>query len=226
MFSPTMTLQALLALTTSTLAQIYNTYPSITAQTGTANTTDPAVLGNYYNYWRLTNNGTVYDLTRSDRLPVTNPKLIPTLGFRPAALIEPSRTAFITIDMQNFFLHPSLSPAASLGRAAVGPTVNLINAFKAEGMKTLWVNWGIDDYDLVTMPPSFLEGFSTNSQMNTTFCTEMGELTEANGTVVDIGKKLCRGSWNAQPWGALYPAMVEGLADGSALYFNKSMFHC
>ena len=29
-------------------------------------------------------------------------------------------------------------------------------------------------------------------------------------------------SWNAQPWGPLYPAMVEGLADGSALYFNKS----
>jgi len=72
------------------------------------------------------------------------------------------------------------------------------------------------------MPPSFLDGFSTNDQMNTTFCTEMGTLTEDNGTVIDLGKKLCRGSWNAQPYGPLYPAMVEGLASGTDLYFHKS----
>jgi len=89
----------------------------------------------------------------------------------------------------------------------------------------LQVNWGIDNFDLVTMPPSFLDGFSTNDEMNTTFCTEMGTLIEDNGTVIDMGKKLCRGSWNAQPWGPLYPAMVEGLASGSDLYFNKSRSH-
>ncbi|KAK5117229.1 hypothetical protein LTR62_005846 [Meristemomyces frigidus] len=209
-------------LAVATSAQIYDVSNSLTSLSGTLNTTDPTVIGNHYNYWTLTQNKTVYDLTRSDRLPVTSPKLIPMLGYRKNALIEPNRTAFITIDMQNFFLHPQLSPHASLGRAAVGPTLNLIDAFRENGMKVLWVNWGIDAYDLVTMPPSFLEGFSDNNQMNTSFCTEMGHLTQSNGNVVDLGKKLCRGSWNARPWGALDPAMVEGLAEGTDLYFNKN----
>lgn len=81
---------------------------------------------------------------------------------------------------------------------------------------------GIDSFDLVTLPPSFLEGFSSNHEMNTSFCTEMGTLTEDNGTTIDMGKLLCRGSWNAQPWGPLYPAMVEGLNAGTDFYFNKS----
>jgi len=40
--------------------------------------------------------------------------------------------------------------------------------------------------------------------------------------VVKLGQKLWRGSWNAQPYGPLYPAMVEGMANGTDLYFNKS----
>ncbi len=50
----------------------------------------------------------------------------------------------------------------------------------------------------------------------------MGTLTEDNGTTIELGKKLCRGSWNARPWGPLDPAMVEGLDSGTDLYFNKS----
>ena len=211
--------QALLALAT---AQLYDTSNSITALVGTANYTDPSIIGNYYNYWKLKNNNTVYDLTRSDRMPTTSPKTIPMLGFRKEAIIEPNRTALVIIDMQNFFLHPQLSPHAVNGRAAVQPTLNMINAFRANGMKILWVNWGIDTFDLVTLPPSFLEGFSSNHQMNTSFCSEMGELKEGNGTTVDMGRLLCRGSWNARPWGPLAPALDEGLEAGTDLYFNKS----
>jgi nicotinamidase-related amidase len=50
----------------------------------------------------------------------------------------------------------------------------------------------------------------------------MGMMKEENGTEIDLGKKLCRGSWNAQPWGPLYPAMLEGLANGTDFYFNKN----
>ncbi len=217
-----MHLSAFLALLPLAAAQVYNTFNSITAVTGTANDTTHNVLGNYYNYWKLLDNGTTWDLTRSDRMPVTSPKTIPMLGYREKAIIEPNRTAMVIVDMQNFFLHPKLSPSAVNGRKAVQPTLNLIKAFRETGMKILWVNWGIDSFDLVTMPPAFLDGFSTNDQMNTTFCTEMGMMKEENGTEIDLGKKLCRGSWNAQPWGPLYPAMLEGLANGTDFYFNKN----
>lgn len=217
--------QAILALTTSSVAQLYDVSNSITALAGTSNDSAPNIFGNYYNYWQLFNNSgnITYDLTRSDRMPVTSPKTLPGLGFRQEFIIEPNRSALVIVDMQNFFLHPQLSPAASLGRAAVQPTLNMINGFRANGMKVLWVNWGLDNFDLVTIPPSFLESFSgSDDRMDSTFGTEMGNLTEANGTVIDMGRKLYRGSWNAQPWGELYPAMVEGLANGTDLYFNKS----
>jgi hypothetical protein len=139
---------AILALPVLSQAQIYDTFNSVTALAGTADYSDPSILGNYYNYWKLSNNKTTYDLTRSDRMPVTSPKLIPMLGSRQQAIVEPNRTAMVIVDMQNFFLHPKLSPNATRGRLAVQPTLNMINAFRAEAMKVLWVNWGIADFDL------------------------------------------------------------------------------
>jgi nicotinamidase-related amidase len=205
-------------------AQLYDTYNSFTATAGTANYTDPHVIGNYYNYWRTLNNHTTWDLTRRDRLPVTSPKTIPMLGHRKEAIIEPSRTAMVIVDMQNFFLHPQLSPSAVRGRLAVRPTLNLIDAFRANGMKVLWVQWGIDAFDLLTISPSDLDGFSDNHRMDTSFCTDMGTLKLENGTTIQLGKKLCRGSWNAQPYGPLNDALIQGQAAGTDFYFNKSMF--
>ena len=128
-----------LLVVTPALGQVYDVYNSITALAGTA-FDKTGILGNYYNYWKLTDNETTWDLTRSDRMPVTTPKKIPMLGFRKQALIEPNRTAMVIIDMQNFFLHPKLSPSATRGRMAVQPTLDMIKAFKAEGMKILWVS--------------------------------------------------------------------------------------
>lgn len=36
----------------------------------------------------------------------------------------------------------------------------MIKAFRAKGMKVLWVNWGLDGRDLRDMPPALLAGFS------------------------------------------------------------------
>ena len=218
-------MQSVLALLSTAFCQLYDVSNSITALSGTIDTSTNTTLGNYYNYWLDTSsspNKTTWDLTRSDRLPVTTPKTIPFLGQRAAATIEPSRSALVIIDMQNFFLDPQLSPRASGGRAAVTPTLNMINAFRANGMKVLWTNWGLDNFDLVTIPPSFLDGFSSDHTAATSFGSDMGTITDANGTTIQVGRKLMRGSWNAQPWGALYPAMVQGMADGTDFYFNKS----
>lgn len=214
--------KACLVLAALATAQVYDTQNSITAAVGSVDDSDPALIGNHYNHWRLDPNKTTYDLTRRDRWGTSSPKTIPMLGSREQAIIEPNRTAMVIIDMQNYFLHPQLSPRAVRGRQAVQPTLNMINAFRENAMKILWVNWGIDSFDLLTMPPTFLEGFSDNRQMNTTFCTDMGTLTEDDGTEVELGGKLCRGAWNSRPWAELGDAMDEGLEAGTDLYFHKS----
>lgn len=101
----------------------------------------------------------------------------------------------------------------------------MINGFRANGMKVLWTNWGLNDFDLAIIPPSFLEGFSDDDTPKTTFGSDMGTIVE-NGTAIEVGRKLMRGSWNARPWGLLGDAMDVGLANGTDLYFNKSEFCC
>ncbi|KIW62290.1 hypothetical protein PV04_10474 [Phialophora macrospora] len=177
-------------------------------------------LGSYYNYWTITN-GT-FDLTRSDRSPTTSPKTLPMMGSRKAIKIEPNRTALVIIDMQNFFLHPDLSPAATDGRAAVAPTVKMIDGFRKHGMKVLWVNWGLTEYDLLTIPPAFKAGFSGGSNLaNDTFGSDMGTIKE-NGTTIEVGRLLMRGSWNAEPYGVLRTMKDEGIKAGTDLWFNKN----
>ena len=177
------------------------------------------ILGNVYNYWSVLPNET-YDLTRSVVMPVTAPKTIPMSGSRKTAIIEPSRSALVIIDMQNFFLHPELAPNATDGRAIVPATVNMINGFRGAGMKVLWTFWGLDGFDLLTMPPALKDGFTTNGSdlANETFGSGMGVLFD--GT--PVGAKLMRGAWNAQPWGVLNDLKNEGLAAGTDLYFNKN----
>ncbi|CZR56138.1 uncharacterized protein PAC_06026 [Phialocephala subalpina] len=182
--------------------------------------TNTSLLGNYYNYWVNTASG-LWDLTRSAREPVTTTYTIPCSGSRKSITIESSRSALVIIDMQNFFLHPGLSPKATAGRGVVNATVNMIQGFRKAGMKVLWTNWGLDNYDLLTIPPAFLDGFSNNhsSTILATFGSDMGIVP---GTNISAGSKLMRGSWNARPYGPLYDLQVEGAASGTDLYFNKS----
>lgn len=121
--------------------------------------TNLTILGNVYNHWIPLGNKS-FDLTRSLVLPTSAPLTIPMTGSRKSATIEPSRSALVIIDMQNYFLHPELSPKAEGGRKAVEPTLKMIDGFRSKGMKVLWVNWGLDGHDLQTMPASFLAGFS------------------------------------------------------------------
>ncbi|KAB5545487.1 isochorismatase hydrolase [Coniochaeta sp. 2T2.1] len=178
-------------------------------------------LGNAYNYWTKLPNGT-FDLTRSEVSHVTTPKLIPFSGRRKSALIELSRSVLCIIDMQNFFLHPELSPAADLGRAAVAPTVDMIDAFRRHGMKVTWVNWGLTEYDLLTLPPATKSQFAKDDFANATFGSDMGTLEGPNGTTIEVGEKLMRGAWNAEPYGILGEMKDAGVANGTDLVFHKN----
>ena len=220
-------------LITPCLTQSPLTQPQ-TALSGTGFTDPTSLLGNVYNYWNITTDG-LYDLTRSNIAPTTTPVEIPMTGRRKRALIEPSRSALVIIDMQNYFLHPTLSPRATGGRDIVNATANMIQGFRTNGMKVLWTFWGLDDFDLLTIPPAFKAGFSGGSNLaNDTFGSDMGSYNvsaaDESQPCVDgeecrqqeAGRLLYRGSWNAQPWGVLNDLKVEGLAAGTDYYFNKN----
>lgn len=136
------------------------------SQNITLPTTDTTLLGNIYNHWVYLGNDT-YDLTRSMVAPTTKPVTIPMTGSRKRAVIEPSRSALVIIDMQNFFLHPELTPSAEGGRKAVEPTLNMIDAFRRNGMPVLWTNWGLDGRDLRDLPPADISGFSQTKRSPT-----------------------------------------------------------
>ncbi|KAB8225804.1 Isochorismatase hydrolase [Aspergillus novoparasiticus] len=167
-------------------------------------------IGNYYNHWIYANG--VFDLTRSDLMDVTKPIAITNmLGSRKTAVIEPSRSALVIIDMQNYFLHPVLAPDATAGRAIVNTTIEMVKAFRKADMKILWVNWGIDDFDLMTMPPSLL------ADSKESFGSDMGV---RDG--IELGKLLWRGAWNSQSYGPLEPLRIEGEKAGTDLLFHKN----
>jgi hypothetical protein len=62
--------------------------------------------------WIKTASG-LWDLTRSDREPVTTTKTIPCNGQRAQILIEPSRSALVIIDMQSTSLNLKLKEIIS-----------------------------------------------------------------------------------------------------------------
>jgi len=191
--------------------------------------TDPTIFGNAFNFWKKLSSG--WDLTRGDSAgEITLP--MPENG---PIVIQPNKTALVIIDMQNFFLHESLNGDPK-GRAIVPTTVNLINAFRAAGMPVLWTNWGLTEFDLVNMPPAFINGFTSTSSSQSSFGSDMGSIvvpasdnsipatstTHGPNVTITVGQKLVRGTWNAQPWGALFQEQVSGVAKGTDFYFNKN----
>ncbi|KAJ6603762.1 Isochorismatase hydrolase [Mycena sp. CBHHK59/15] len=169
-------------------------------------------FGNVYNYWERTASG--IDLTRGlgGGVSITASEPSPIL-------ITPNQSALFIIDMQNFFLHPNLS-ASSVGRDIVPATISMVKAFRASGMKVLWVQWGLTANDVLSMAPNLLYTFG-NGDSEKTLGTEMGEIND-NGTLVDMGAKLVRGSWNAQAWGELFTLQQAGIANGTDFHFNKN----
>ena len=102
-------------------------------------------------------------------------------------------------------------------------------------MKVLWTFWGLDAFDLLTIPPAFKAGFSANGSnlADSTFGSDMGPI-DVSATdeslpcdggacrVQEAGPLLMRGAWNAQPWGVLNGLKIEGLASGTDRYFDKN----
>ncbi|KAK7516843.1 Isochorismatase-like protein [Phyllosticta citriasiana] len=119
-----------------------------------------AVIGNADNFWLFsTQNG--FDLTHPTELdtPPLGSRLILKTSSSPIAL-SPAKTALVIIDMQNFFLSEAFGRIKGPGHAAAESLVNnAIPAARKAGVRVVWVNWGLTDKDVKTMPPAVKRAF-------------------------------------------------------------------
>ncbi|KAI9867745.1 MAG: hypothetical protein M1830_005767, partial [Pleopsidium flavum] len=124
-----------------------------------------AIIGSPSNFWlHSTRDG--FDLSHPptpDSAPIS-PSLRLQTTTTPIT-IDPQKSALVIIDMQNFFL------SEALGRAANGPghkacdalLKHAIPAARKAGIQVIWLNWGLMDKDISTMPPATLRAFGFES---------------------------------------------------------------
>lgn len=74
--------------------------------------------------------------------------------------INPSRSALIIIDMQNYFLSRALGRNAKSGRHLIDRLLqDAIPAARKAQMRVIWLNWGLDERDLAAIPPAVTRTF-------------------------------------------------------------------
>lgn len=123
-----------------------------------------ALIGCPPNHWLWSSSPPTFDVTRPS--PPDYPIPSPTLSFRlptttTPILIDPFKAAIVIIDMQNFFLSPSLGrPSIGAGNLAAKALLNdAIPAARRAGIRIIWLNWGLTDEEIDAMPPSTRRAF-------------------------------------------------------------------
>ncbi|KAF7320288.1 Isochorismatase hydrolase [Mycena kentingensis (nom. inval.)] len=124
--------------------------------------------------------------------------------------VKKDATALVVIDMQNFFLHPDLRDHPT-GLACVEPLLKCIPAIRAAGMRIIWVNWGLTDAELQTIPPSLVRGFMKNGRGG--FGSELPD---------DFGRLLMRDAKNSALYGPLQAEFEAGQKAGTDVWIHKN----
>ncbi|KAL9095145.1 MAG: hypothetical protein Q9163_006531 [Psora crenata] len=155
--------------------------------------------------------------------------------------IDPSKTALVIIDMQNIGLNKALDPpsAPPIYKAQEAILQYAIPAARKLGLQIIWLNWGLTEGDLASIPPAEVRAFAfdVNSEKvdyglgdrhsdpddpaNFLKCgerpnlsklpgTELGKIELEDGSLVDAGRAMMRGTWNTALYGLLAGAYEEG----------------
>jgi hypothetical protein len=188
------------------------------------------IIGNASNFWRYSNkNG--FDLTRqNDQQSCSSIRLETTTV---PIMLDPTRSALVIIDMQNFFLHPAVR-SHNTGLAASKQLLeNAIPAARKAGIQIIWLNWGLTQEDIEEAPPALKRVFargiigeprSMQSPSKTVYHglgSEMGDITLSNDEHVNGGKLLMRDTWNAK----LYDPLFESYANSEMSAKPDRWFH-
>lgn len=195
-------------------------------------------VGSPSNFW-LYSSSDGYDLTHP--ATPTSPPLHPRLRLQTTTqpiTIHPPSTALVIVDMQNFFLSPAIGRSPnSLGLAAQSKLIDhAIPAAHTAGIQVIYLNWGLTDEDLQSMPPATVKAFgwysrpagatsddnlklengTKESRQYVGLGHSMGTVSDSESTgdhtkTIDAGRMLFQSTWNA----SLTPAL-QAVMDRSA----------
>ncbi|GAB7339750.1 hypothetical protein MBLNU457_6312t1 [Dothideomycetes sp. NU457] len=120
-----------------------------------------AVIGNPDNFWLHSSRTNTFDLTHPAHpsSPPITPRLTLSTSTSPITL-DPAKTALVVVDMQNFFLSPAFGRGPGPGHSAASQLqTHAIPAARKAGIRIIWLNWGLTDSDVETMPPAVKRAF-------------------------------------------------------------------
>ncbi|CAG8024133.1 unnamed protein product [Penicillium olsonii] len=129
-------------------------------------------------------------------------------------------------------LRPRVGNKTSPGAAAARALQSLaIPAARAQGIQIIWLSWGLTEYDLSTMPPGVMCTFGNydakvrdvyhkgandtalasvpnmirikDPALYKSLGTDLGPVELEDKTIIQAGRQLMRGTWNAALYGPL-----------------------
>ncbi|KAK7468870.1 hypothetical protein VKT23_003369 [Stygiomarasmius scandens] len=180
----------------------------------------PIQYGSIASFWVEYPDGLV-DLTRSTPLAASATGTSPAIAAGQLDIkvdgqrtirVDASKTAIVIIDMQNFFLHPDLRSHPT-GLACVDPILNVVPPLREKGAKIVWVNWGLTDTELTTLPPSTIRGFMKSGRPGSGFGSELPG---------NFGRLLMRDAYNSALYGPLQDSYEKGAKTGTDVWIHKN----
>ncbi|KAI1202822.1 Isochorismatase-like protein [Nemania serpens] len=151
----------------------------------------------------------LYDLTRNASAPSLS---FNTTQGRPdtAVMIGPKITALVVVDMQNFFLDPRCNDHPA-GIQAAERILEVVARCRVLGIQIIWLNWGLTEQDLLTMPPAVNRSFSSqllDAEDDAKLPEGRGQTRRGFGSDMglDRGRLLMAQSWNAELYEPLLAA--------------------
>ncbi|KAF5313048.1 hypothetical protein D9619_003558 [Psilocybe cf. subviscida] len=180
----------------------------------------PVEYGNAPDFWVEYPSG-LLDLSRKDHLspdasaktappPLKSSQLDIEVDGERVVRVDKAATAIVIIDMQNFFLHPDLRAHPS-GLGCVDPLMKVVPALRSAGSKILWVNWGLTEHELKTLPPALVRSFARH--------TGGGFGSQLPG---DFGRMLMRDEYNSELYGPLQAEYLKGKEAGTDFWIHKN----
>ncbi|KAI1120863.1 Isochorismatase-like protein [Nemania abortiva] len=177
------------------------------------------------NFW-LYSPDSGYDLTHppSPASPLIFPR-IPLQTTSDLVTVDPSKTALVIIDLQNYFLSPALSrPPDSVGIQVANRLLQYaIPACRKANIPIVWLCWGVTAEDIDEMPPTIIKGFAADNNFvgDKTIGplgSDIGSLELEDGSMVDGGRVLMKGQWNSELW---HPLHKGSRRDDIYIYKNR-----
>ncbi|XXH05404.1 hypothetical protein Hte_011830 [Hypoxylon texense] len=165
--------------------------------------------------WTYDSDAKLWNLTRGEHSPGFTIRT--TEGPADTSItLAPASSALVVVDMQNFFIHPRCNDHPT-GLAAVERTMEVVTRCREVGIKIIWLNWGLTEGDLSSMPAATERSFAKNlvtpqldnKQARNGFGSDMGE---------GRGRLLMAGSWNAK----LYDPLLGASRTDSDIFCDKN----